>query len=92
MMKIFAIRDRKAEVYGHPFFLRSSPEAIRLFGDEVNSGKEQSAVAKWPHDHELVELGTWDDQTGAITPDNRLLCSGTDVLKQGLDTSPQHPV
>lgn len=64
MMKIYTVRDVKAEAYLNPFVLRSKGEAIRGFADEAN--RKDSAIGAHPEDYVLFELGSFDELTGKI--------------------------
>jgi len=63
-LKIFSIRDSKAEHYGQPFFQKTHGEAERNFSALVND--EKSMTAKYPEDFDLYYLGGYDDITGKI--------------------------
>lgn len=64
MQKVFAIYDVKAELYGVPFFMPARGQAIRAFMDLVNDG--QSQISRYPGDFKLVQIGTFDDLSGAL--------------------------
>ena len=64
VLKIFAIRDQKAEVYNTPFYQHSHGEAERNFKTLVNDGK--STVSQYPEDFDLYYLGDYDDNTGLV--------------------------
>lgn len=63
-MKIFAVYDVKAESFGTPFFMQSTGLATRAFADLVNDS--QTTVFRHPGDFKLVEIGEFDERTGAI--------------------------
>lgn len=65
-LKIYSIRDAKAEIYNAPFFQKTHGEAERNFTQLVND--EKSTVAKFPEDFDLYFLGTYDDNTGKVQP------------------------
>jgi hypothetical protein len=58
-MKMFSVFDSKAEAYLQPFFMRSTGEAVRAFGDLVQGADNQ--FSKHPQDYVLFELGSWDE-------------------------------
>lgn len=62
ILKMFAVRDRSAEFFFPPFFMRSDAEARRAFGKLM--GEPQRAGA--PSEYELVSVGSFDDQTGYV--------------------------
>lgn len=63
-LKIFSIRDSKAEYFAPPFFQQNHALAERMFRTATND--PQSQVNKYPQDFDLYYLGTYDDQTGKI--------------------------
>lgn len=66
MMKVFTIRDSKAECYYQPFFKRSHGEAERDFTALVRDPK--SSISQFPDDFDLYYLGEYDDQNGTFAP------------------------
>jgi len=73
-LKVFTIRDSKAEVFNPPFCKHTHGEAERDFTSVAND--EKSMVSKYPEDYDLYHIGTYDDQTGKIeslpTPEHML--------------------
>lgn len=65
IMRMFSIRDAKAEVYNMPFFKGTHGEAERDFRSVVND--EKSTVNKYPDDFDLYYLGEYDTDKGTIT-------------------------
>lgn len=63
-LKIFSIRDAKAECFNQPFFQKTHGEAERNFTQLVKDQK--SMIAQFPEDYDLYYLGTYDDQTGLV--------------------------
>lgn len=63
-LKIFTIRDSKAEAFLTPFFQKSHGEAERNFKEITKD--EKSMISKYPDDYDLYYVGTYDDQTGFI--------------------------
>lgn len=64
-MKVFAIRDGKAEIYFPPFFQKTHGEAERSLRELMRD--ESSMVAKYPEDYDLYFLGEYDDQSGKMS-------------------------
>jgi len=71
MIKIFAIYDYKLVAYNRPFFLQSEGVAIRAFQDEINN--KESELSKHPSDYDLYMIGTWEEYSGMITPQEPVL-------------------
>lgn len=63
-LKMFSIRDSKAEVFNPPFFKHTHGEAERDFS--VLCKDEKSMPSKFPDDFDLYYVGIYDDQTGKI--------------------------
>lgn len=81
MQVVVAVFDRAALLYGRPFFVRATGEAIRSFTDEVNrKGGEVSQFSTHPDDFDLCQLGVYDDQVGSFENAPLMLVRGKDVV------------
>lgn len=67
-LELFSVYDSKAHIFNAPMFLRSKGEALRTFTDTANDPKSQ--IAKHPEDYSLHHIGSYDDNTGVVTPQN----------------------
>ena len=65
-LRIYSIRDAKAEIFNQPIFQKTHGEAERNFQTLVND--EKSTVFKYPEDFDLYYVGSYDDNTGLIKP------------------------
>lgn len=65
-MKIFSIFDVKAKFFQRPFCDSSSAAAIRSFSIGVNEG--DSVLKKFPDDFALMEIGSFNSETGQLIP------------------------
>lgn len=65
-MKLFAVRDIKADSYGAPISVATRGLALRSFSDVCLDAR--SEIAKYPEDYSLHELGEYDPNSGVITP------------------------
>lgn len=63
---ICAIRDIKLAAFGPPFVQLTLGQAQRGFADETN--KPGTEVHTHPEDYELWQIGTYDANTGTVTP------------------------
>lgn len=63
-MKMFAIRDVKAEGYNTPFFQPTFGLAERAFKDACQD--EKTTLAKHPEDYSLYYLGEFDQTSGLM--------------------------
>lgn len=61
-LKIYAIKDIKADSFLQPMYFRRSEEAVRSFGEACND--PSSTFYKYAEDYVLYELGTFNDDTG----------------------------
>ncbi len=60
ILKIFSMRDEKAEAFVRPFFMPTLALAIRAV---TTAGQEDThPFALHPKDYILYELGTWDEE------------------------------
>lgn len=64
MVRMFAIYDEKALVYKTPFTFPQRGQALRVFTDLANDSRTE--IGKYPGDFVLYEVGTFDDETGAL--------------------------
>jgi len=65
-LKMYSIRDAKAEIFGAPFYKSTHGQAERDFKSLVNDKKSQVWV--YPEDFDLYFIGTYDDSTGKVIP------------------------
>jgi len=65
-MKIFSVRDSKAEAFLPPFFAQTAGVAIRQFESAVND--ESHDMHRFAEDYTLFELGEFDESSGALLP------------------------
>lgn len=65
LLKVFSVRDLKAEAFLQPFFSPTSGAALRAFGDACD--KPDSPFHSHPADYILFEIGSYDDFTGYLT-------------------------
>lgn len=66
MLNVYAIYDTAISAYSQPFYSHTNGSALRAFSDHVND--PNSNVNKHPQDYSLFHLGSFDDQTGALSP------------------------
>ena len=63
-LKIFAIHDIKADLYGPPFYMTTQGEALRAFSDLADD--PQTTVGRHPGDYRLMLIGEWDNVKGKL--------------------------
>lgn len=64
MLKMYSIRDAKAEIFNTPFYKKTHGEAERDFKTLVNDVK--ASINAYPEDFDLWYLGEYDDLTGGF--------------------------
>lgn len=72
-MKFVAIsvKDLAAGTFGPPFFVPNAGVGMRSFANEVNRVDEKNAMFTNPGDFELYQLGTFDDELGLLSREER---------------------
>lgn len=90
-MKIFAMKDMKADSYNQPFFSSNAATAIRQLAMGL---KENSMLTDFAADFSLYEIGLFDQATGRIsaTADPYHVIDISEIVKTELetvDTTPQ---
>lgn len=65
-LRIYAVHDAAVAAYLTPFFCRTAAEAIRSFEAAVNAPDTRFNQA--PADYTLFEIGTYEDNSGILTP------------------------
>jgi len=74
-MKIFSVKDIKANAHIAPMTMRTAAEAIRSFEQECKN--PESNFFKFPTDYILLELSDWDEREGKLTPHQAPIILGT---------------
>lgn len=65
ILRVYAVRDLKAQAFMSPFFVPTIGVALRSFAEVANDPK--SMIGKYPSDYELFEIGLYDDQLGRLS-------------------------
>lgn len=65
-LKMFSIRDAKAEIFHPPFFKKTHGEAERDFTTLVRD--EKTPAHQYPEDYDLYFIGTYYDDSGKMSP------------------------
>lgn len=82
MLKIYAVRDVKADAFGALIGCPTKGLAIRAFSDACADGN--SPMARCPEDYSLYELGSYDPSSGLLTPHRlpELVVSASSIVEQ----------
>lgn len=80
MLKLFAVRDVKADAFGSPMSISTRGLALRSFFDACQA--PNSELMRFPEDYMLYELGEYDPNSGLIVAYNLplLVCTATSVV------------
>lgn len=78
VLKMMSVRDRTAEFFYPPFFVRSSVEAMRAFERLMADPNKGGAASEY----DLIELGEFQDDSGGVIVHDvpRILSNGRDVV------------
>jgi len=78
-LQVYSVFDIVAKVFSQPFYMASTGQALRGFGDEVNN--PNSMLSKHPGDFKLFKLAEFDDNTGKfISIEPEFLCNAVDFV------------
>lgn len=85
ILQCLAIRDVKIEAFNRPWFSPTLGAAHRAFTDAVQSPDAQNEMIKHPADFGLYHLGTYNDETGLLTPlpQPNLIAEAISCVNQG---------
>lgn len=76
-MKIFAVRDKRVNVYKTPMFFSHLAECMRALEGVVNNS--ETDLYKWPLDYQLDQLGEFDVKLGTFVHDQKEICQIIDL-------------
>ena len=79
---VYAIRDAQTEAFSQPMFFVTRGVAIRSFSEECES--TTSALNKHPQDYAMFQIGTYDDNSGALVslPQPQQIALAMDLKKE----------
>ncbi len=88
-LNAYSIFDSASGAYMRPFFLLADSQALRSFTDIATDADHE--VGKHPEDYSLVRIGTFDDQTGKLHPEDVLvLAIGIEVVSSSRNVNKQN--
>lgn len=67
--KLYSVFDKVCEEYNPPFVCKNMATALRNMRDSLKDSK-QSIIAIHPEDYVLIEIGTFNKDTGIVLPSN----------------------
>lgn len=65
-MQVYTVRDSAISAFVNPFYARTHEEAMRTCAQAISDKK--SAMGTHPENFDLYYLGTYEDNTGKISP------------------------
>lgn len=77
---LFSVYDKICEEYNPPFVCKNMATAIRNMRDSLKDAK-QSIIAMHPEDYVLVQIGTFDKDSGMVLHDNSLVWESYELSK-----------
>lgn len=82
VLKVFSVRDQKAEAFMSPFCTTTAGVAVRHFTSMCQD--KGSQIGQFPEDFALFMLGEYDDSKGSfINGTPAMLATGKEVLNHG---------
>lgn len=72
-LKIYAIKDKKAEAYLQPFTTTKDGLAIRMIQASM---EQENNLSKYPEDFSLYQIGEFNENTGKVEGLKDILCIG----------------
>lgn len=63
---MYAIQDMEAKLFHEPMCFKTDVDAKRFFVTVIND--KNTFVAKFPNEHVLVKIGTYDNEAGKLFP------------------------
>lgn len=91
IIKLFAVFDSKAAMFGRIFSDQQEGSAMRNFSDAVNDSSNQNNMwNKHPEDFSLFQVGEFDDSTGELIPcipKSLITASALKNIANGIDVS-----
>ena len=61
---MYALLDHTAQIFLNPVTFTNDADAIRWFGNMVNSSEEKTNISLHPHQFTLFRLSDYDDKLG----------------------------
>lgn len=88
-LEILSVHDSKAEAFITPFFSPNIPMAKRSFAMAVND--PETNFHKWAEDYTLFHVGSYDQDTGTLTPLDPIVTLGNALTYISNDSNQPQP-
>lgn len=85
-MKIYSVRDKRANTYGQPMAMPTDAHAVRSFTQEVNRKDDSNMLNQYPEDFAIYYIGYFDTDNGTITETGPQLLLEAVAAKKPEDT------
>lgn len=87
-MKLYTIKDTKADYYHLPTTYRNAGEAVRAIENALK--QKETLFAQNSEDFSLFEIGTFDESTGTLhTVNKKHICDLTELVPKQEITQPK---
>ena len=80
MMKLFSIKDSKSSAFQGVYVFVNAGVAVRSLQAAAKAG-QLGLLSEYPADFDLYCLGTFDEDTGALTSEISLVAHFAEVLE-----------
>lgn len=72
-LKMYAVKDKKADAYLQPFTTQTDGLAIRMIQGAMEG---ENNLSKYPEDFSLYNIGEYSENTGIIIGHQDIVCIG----------------
>jgi len=86
-MNLYSIRDRLVNYYMVPFPAPSHHQVKAAIAQQINNG-DTNAISQAPHQFEIWQLATLDEETGRITECREYICDVSSLIRGGVRDQP----
>lgn len=88
ILKLFAVKDMKAQIFHRPTVSASVAEATRSW--ELVANESESVISKFPHDFRLFHIGDFNTESGFLVMNDSVadLGSAADFKRKPVEQLP----
>lgn len=80
-MFLYSVKDIKADRFNGPIMFPNEAMARRAFASAVNSD-HPGLLSDYPEDAQIFCVGSFDDHSGEIVPQNIFVCTALDLKRE----------
>lgn len=78
-INLYSIKDTKLGKYCQPFTAPNDEIAKRILTSTIRAGGNN--IADYPEDFQIYKLGSYNEDTGELTTENKFLANATEFKK-----------